>query len=258
MCYRSQATASVFIKRDLANTLSATIANLHQHLQQLPPSTIPYQIMHFSSSLRLKRAFCTKARGELSDMIIQQGKPTFFFILSVVDTKWHNLHMAIPSKPPSNVHEQYQWRIQNIVANPHRASLYVHCTFTISLGKGPAKRVPCNGFLVQFWNSAFPSLLYIQFASCKPLTCSLIFLTICMNGNIEYMHIYMASYGSQMHQQWMTSTGLTKKVLLFLKLFSIHTLLLGTLFPSIKDIPETNGHRFMILASLQHPKFVFE
>lgn len=141
MWHRSQAIASIFIKRDLANNLPAIVANLCLHL---PPSTIPNQIMCFSSSLRKSHSFWTRSRGELSDMIIQQGNHTFLFTLNASDTKWHDLHMAMHSNPSSNPHDQTRWRIQNIVSNPHHASQYIHCRFKIFL-----KEVLLKGFLVK-------------------------------------------------------------------------------------------------------------
>lgn len=105
--------------------------------------------MCFGLSLRGSQSFWNRFRGEVSDMIIQQGSPTYFFTLSVVDTKWHDLHMAMHSNPLSNAHDQTRWRMQNIVANQHHASQYIHCGFNNILKRGPTKRITCKGIFVQ-------------------------------------------------------------------------------------------------------------
>jgi len=64
-------------------------------------------------------------------MITQIGSSTFFFTLSAVDTKWHDLHMIMLANVHSNSDNHFQWRIQNIIKNPHLKSQYMHCIFTI-------------------------------------------------------------------------------------------------------------------------------
>ena len=124
--------------------------------------------MHFGSSLRGIRSFWTRARAELADMKIQHGTPTIFFTLSAADTKWPDLHTTMPSNPPSNSHEKTRWRIQNVVANPHRESQYIHYRFTIFL-----KEVFLKGFLVKdYWCRyayySFHLLPFINFTSMHP------------------------------------------------------------------------------------------
>ena len=66
-------------------------------------------------------------------MITQIGSLTFFFTLSVVATKWHDLHMIMPTNAPSSSNNHFQWRIQNIIKNPHLTLQYMHYRFTIFL-----------------------------------------------------------------------------------------------------------------------------
>ena len=126
MRHRSQATASVFVKRNLEDTLPTTVSALLTQLDQVPNSHVADHAMRFGSSLCGTCSFWSKKRGELSDMITQLGSPTFFFTLSVANTKWHDLHMLMPFPPPTSLSAQFQWRIQNIITNPHIASLYMH------------------------------------------------------------------------------------------------------------------------------------
>ena len=99
----------------------------------MPDSHVVDHAMHFGSALRGTRSFWNKRRVELCDMITQLGIPTFFFTLSAADTKWHDLHMLMPSQPPTSLPSQFQWRIHNIITNPHTTSLYMHHRFTIFL-----------------------------------------------------------------------------------------------------------------------------
>ena len=78
MRHRSQATAAVFVKRNLADTLPATVSALRTQLSHLPDSRVADHAMRFASSLRGTRSFWSKRRGELCDMITQLGSPTFF------------------------------------------------------------------------------------------------------------------------------------------------------------------------------------
>ena len=133
MRHRSQSTASVFVKKSIEDNLPATAADLRQHLLDLQHSALPDQIMRFGSSLRGTQSYWNKCRGELGDMITQLGTPTLFFTLSAADTKWHDLHQLMPGIPPTNPADQHKWRIKNIIANPHLASQYIHCRFTLFL-----------------------------------------------------------------------------------------------------------------------------
>ena len=72
-------------------------------------------------------------------MIIHLGSPTFFFTLSAADTKCPNFHMLRPCPLPTSFPAQFQRRIQNIIANPHISSLYMHHRFTIFLEEIPQK-----------------------------------------------------------------------------------------------------------------------
>jgi len=48
-------------------------------------------------------------------------------------TKWHDLHQMMPGIPPTDPADRNRWRIKNIIANPHLASQYIHCRFTLFL-----------------------------------------------------------------------------------------------------------------------------
>lgn len=102
MRHRSQATTSIFVKKRIEDNLPTTVAELRQHIQNTPNSMLPDQIMRFDSGLRRTRSVWNKRRGELTDMITQIDNPTFFFTLSAADTKWHDLHMLMPGKSPTN------------------------------------------------------------------------------------------------------------------------------------------------------------
>ena len=59
MRHRSQATAAVFVKRNLADTLPATVSALRTQLSHLPDSRVADHAMRFASSLRGTRSCCT-------------------------------------------------------------------------------------------------------------------------------------------------------------------------------------------------------
>ena len=87
--------------------------------------------MHFGSSLCGMRYFWKKNRNELIDMISQLGCQTSFFTLSVADIKCSDLHVIMLNTPPHDAKKQQKWRNQNIISNPHLASLYLHHRFRI-------------------------------------------------------------------------------------------------------------------------------
>ena len=62
-------------------------------------------------------------------MINQQGTPTFFFTLSAADTKWPDLHALMHGKAPNDSTQVYQWKVHNIISNPHITSQYMHNRF---------------------------------------------------------------------------------------------------------------------------------
>ena len=99
--HRSQATAFVFVKHNLEDTLPTMVSALLTQLDQVPYSHVADHAMWFGASLRRKHSFWNKKRGELYDMITQLGSPTFFFTLSVADTKWTDLHMLMPCPRPT-------------------------------------------------------------------------------------------------------------------------------------------------------------
>ena len=131
MRHRSQSIAAVYIKKNIEDNFPTTISKLNTRLEQTPSDKLPDQIMRFGASLRGTRSFWHKSKNELTDMISQLGCPTFFFTLSAADTKWPDLHAVMPGTPPTSFAKHQQWRIQNIISNPHLASLYMHHRFTI-------------------------------------------------------------------------------------------------------------------------------
>jgi len=88
------------MKRNLEEEFPMIVVDLCTHLDDIPDSMLPNQIMHFGLGLRGTRLFWNKGRGEITNMIIQIGSPTFFFTLSATDTKWNDMHMVIPNAPP--------------------------------------------------------------------------------------------------------------------------------------------------------------
>jgi len=89
--------------------------------------------MRFGACLKGSRSYWNKGKGELDDIIIEVRTPTVFFTLSAAYTKWHALHRIMLGMPPSNPSDHQRWRIQNIIANPHHASQYIHRRFVIFL-----------------------------------------------------------------------------------------------------------------------------
>lgn len=85
--HHSQATIVVFVKINLKEGFPMIVLDLCACLHAMPDSMPPDQIMRFRSGLRWTHSFWNKHRGELTNMIIQIGIPTFFFTLNATDTK---------------------------------------------------------------------------------------------------------------------------------------------------------------------------
>ena len=60
MCHRSQATTTVFVKRNLADTLPATVLALCTQVSHLPDSHVVDHAMRFGSTLRGTRSVYNK------------------------------------------------------------------------------------------------------------------------------------------------------------------------------------------------------
>ena len=86
--------------------------------------------MHFRSTLQGTREFWNKHQIELTNLITQIGSLTFFFMLSVIDTKWPNFHSVLYPNITSSFISNKQ-RIDNVIKNPHTTSLYLHQRFII-------------------------------------------------------------------------------------------------------------------------------
>ena len=129
MRHRSNTTASVFVKKNLEDTLPPIVLELVNQLQDMPNEKIGERDAIFGSSLRGTCSYWNKSRAELTNMINQQGTPTFFYTLSAADTKWPDLHALMAAKRPSGLSQDYQWKVHNIISNPHITSQYMHSRF---------------------------------------------------------------------------------------------------------------------------------
>ena len=115
MHHQSNATASVFVKTNLEDTLPSTILEIFNQLQDMHNQKIGEQVARFGSSLRGTCSYWNKSRDELTNMINQQGTPMFFFTLSVDDTKWPDLHALMPAERPTSLAQDYQCKVHNII-----------------------------------------------------------------------------------------------------------------------------------------------
>ena len=74
----------------------------------MPDDKIGDWFTRFGSSLHGTCSYWNKSRAELTNMINQQGRPTFFFTLtSADDTKWTDLHAIIPAGCPTSLAQDY-------------------------------------------------------------------------------------------------------------------------------------------------------
>ena len=86
MRHQSNATASVFVKINLEDTLPPTILELVNQLKDMPNDKIGERVTRFGSSLHGTRSYWNKSKFEFTNVIIQQGTQTFFFTLTAADT----------------------------------------------------------------------------------------------------------------------------------------------------------------------------
>lgn len=133
MHHLSQAITVIFIKECIENNLPTTVSDIWQCFYDFPNSKFQKQVMCFGAVLWGTHSYWNKWRCELIDMIAQIWSPTFFFTLSAVDTKWSDLHMFMYGSFPSNSTNLYQWRIRNVIKNPHTIPRYMHFIFTLFL-----------------------------------------------------------------------------------------------------------------------------
>ena len=129
MHHRSNSTAFVFFKKNLEDTLPPTVFEPVNQLQDMPNEKIGERVARFGSSLCGTCLYWNKSRAELTNIINQQGTPMFFFTLSATDTKWTDLHALMPAKSPKGSAQVYQWKVHNIISNPHITSQYMHNRF---------------------------------------------------------------------------------------------------------------------------------
>jgi hypothetical protein len=109
MCHCSQAIASFFFKKNIEDNFPTTIVDLNICLEHSPGDKLGKQLMHFGESLHGTIYFWHKSKNELIDMISRLGFPTFFFKLSVVDTKFLDLHVLMLGIPLTDVRKQQHW-----------------------------------------------------------------------------------------------------------------------------------------------------
>ena len=165
MRHCSHFTASVFVKHNFEYTLTPTIFEIFNQLQDLHNDKIIERVVRFGSTLRGTHSYWNKRRVELTNMITQQGTPILFFTLSVADTKWKDLHALMPTQDPSTSNQHQQWKIQNIIANPHIASQYMHNRFKIFLEEVLQKGL----HITDSWCRSVTCSYFLSFSSCSPL-----------------------------------------------------------------------------------------
>ncbi|XP_059064700.1 uncharacterized protein LOC131856792 [Cryptomeria japonica] len=124
MCHRSQQSAAVFIRTNIEEAFPSNLQALRERLQSTPDDHLPKQLLRFGATLRGTRAYWNKSRKEFTAMISQLGTPTLFFTLSLVDTKWPDLHTIFNE-------DKAQQIVENVIRNPHITTLYLHNRFTI-------------------------------------------------------------------------------------------------------------------------------
>lgn len=146
--HRSQETTAIFVKRNLEVGLPMAVAYLCACLHDVLDSILPDQIMCFGSGLRGTHTFWNKCKCEVTNIITQIGSPTFFFTLSAVDTKWHDLHMVMPAGPPPRFIRVVSMEIPQY--NQESTSyITIHSLSIHNIPRsGLAKRFPCNKLLV--------------------------------------------------------------------------------------------------------------
>ena len=124
MHHQSHATTSIFVKINLEDMLPPTLLEIVSQLQDISNDKIGERVAHFGSSLCGTRSYWNKSRDELTNMNNQQGTPTFFFTLSAADANWSDLHAIMPSDCLTGLDQHLQWKIHNIISNPHITSQY--------------------------------------------------------------------------------------------------------------------------------------
>ena len=114
MCHQSNTTASIFVKKNIEDTLPPMLLEPVNQLEDMPNENIGERVARFGYSLCGTHSYWNKSRVELTNMINQQGTPTFFFT-SAADTKWPDLHALMPTKHPIGLPQEYQWKVHNII-----------------------------------------------------------------------------------------------------------------------------------------------
>ena len=158
----------------------------------MPNDKIGERFTRFGFSMRGTRSYWNKSRVELTNMINQQGTPTFFFTLSAVDTKWLDLDALMPVGRPTSLAQDYQWKIHNIISNPHITSQYIQNIPS----RGASKRFSYNRFLVQVFYHLFLLILLFVFLTLYNSFLIYSFSShVGMNGSIEDPHTFMVLFG---------------------------------------------------------------
>ena len=130
MRHRAQASSIVFVKKNISE-LPKTMEELRQHLKNIPDSRLGERLVRFGTVLRGTRAYWSKCRQELSDLIQQIGCLTILFTLSAENMQWTDLHKLMLGTSPTDPCEARKWRCQNVIDNPHIVAHHMHLRHTM-------------------------------------------------------------------------------------------------------------------------------
>ena len=202
MCHQSNATASIFVKINLEDTLPLTIIELVNQLQDMVNQKIGERVARFGSSLCGTCSYWNKSRVELTNMINQQGTPMFFFTLSATDTKWPDLDALMPVGRPTGLAQDYQWKIHNITSNPHITSQYMHNNLKTFLQEVLQKGFHITDSWCRYYTIYSFFFLFVFFTLYNLFLIYAFSSHVDMNGIIKDPHTFMVLFCWKMHQLW--------------------------------------------------------
>ena len=87
--------------------------------------------MWFKAHLHGTKEYWTLWRIERKNMITHLQCPTLFFTLSVVDTKWPDLHAVMQEASLVDPASRQQWLTHNMIDIPHTLVAYMDKIFSI-------------------------------------------------------------------------------------------------------------------------------
>ena len=146
------------MKKNIEDGIPTTIEDLRKELIEFPDTKLAERLMRFGSCLRGTKAYWNTCRSELTDMISQIGCPTLFFTLSAADTKWPDLHKAMPNSAPLSAQNWNRWRTDNVINYPHIVAKYMHERFSIFRDEIIVKYLRAK----DYWYRYVISLLYFS------------------------------------------------------------------------------------------------